>query len=265
MDNNDTVTMLQQASELAQRVAREAGEQALRMSASRVIDYKGVVDLVTDADRANEVLISSAIREAFPQHRLKGEEGAVGSSESPWRWLIDPIDGTTNYAHAYPQWAVSICLERDGDPHLGVVYDASKDEMFFAIKGQGATLNGRPIHVSDIREPIRALCATGFSYDPDGREPAMLLWHDMHRFVQGLRRDGAAALDMTWVACGRLDAYWENPINNHDVGAGVVIAREAGALVSNFDGSPYQLDGNQILCTNGYLHDAIVQLLTTVG
>lgn len=255
--------ILRRAGELAKRLAYDAGEQ-LRQAArtERRISYKGTIDLVTDADEAAEKLIVAGIHAAFPDHRLSGEEGSTGAAESDYGWLIDPLDGTTNFAHGYPQWAVSIAMEFQGEPVVGSVYDPMKDEMFFAVKGQGATLNGAPIHISAVPELIQALTATGFSYNIAERAPAFALWEAFNNTTQGMRRGGAAALDIVWVAAGRLDAYFERPVNAWDIGAGVIIAREAGATVTAMDGGPYRLYEREICCTNGVLHEHVVQLIT---
>src|SRR5690606_38213994 len=157
---------------------------------------------------------------------------------------------------------ISICLEYRGEPVVGVVYDPMRDELFSAVEGQGATLNGEPIRVSTTDSLLGALAATGFNYDLEGRAEGTALWTVFNNAVQGLRRDGAAALNMVWVACGRLDAYFERPVNAWDVGAGVVIAREAGATVSALDGGPYRLYEREVCCTNGVLHEQVVQLIS---
>lgn len=255
--------ILLQAGELAQKLAYEAGALLReKVATERRITHKGTVDLVTDADEAAENLIVEAIRVAFPEHRLTGEEGSTGAAESDYGWVVDPLDGTTNFAHGYPHFAVSIGLEFRDEPVVGAVYDPMRDEMFFAIKGQGATLNGEAISVSTVPELMQAMIATGFSYDISERGPAYRLWEAFNDQTQAVRRDGAAALDMTWVACGRLEAFFEKPVNNWDVGAGVVIAREAGATVTSLDGSPYVLAEREVCCTNGVLHDQVVQLIT---
>jgi myo-inositol-1(or 4)-monophosphatase len=232
----------------------------------RVINHKGTVDLVTDADEESERMIAAALLAAFPGFRLAGEEGATGAAEGEYGWIVDPIDGTTNFAHGYPHFAVSICLEFRGTPVVGVIYDPMRDEMFAASEGNGATLNGEPIRVSAVTELLRGLGATGFSYDIDEREHSSALWVAFNNRMQGLRRDGAAALDAAWVAAGRLDAYFERPVNAWDVGAGVVIVREAGGSVSGMRGEPYRLDRNEAICTNGHLHAQVVNLIAeTLG
>jgi len=254
--------VLSRGLEVAQRLAREAGAiQRAGVRSERTIQFKGDVDLVTDIDIESERIISEGLREAFPDFMLTGEEGSTGSEFSSWRWVIDPLDGTTNFAHGYPQWAVSIALDYDDEVVAGVIYDPMRDEMFSAAKGRGATLNGETIRVSGISELRRALVATGVSYDVNDRAEAFALWEVLNDYCQGARRDGAAALDMAWVAAGRLDAYAERPINNWDIGAGVVIVREAGGLVTAMDGSPHILDSREVCASNGMLHEEIVSLI----
>ncbi len=254
--------ILQRAGVLAKELAYAAGAQAREAAGTeRRIAFKGTVDLVTDADEAAEKLIVEGIRAVFPDHRLTGEEGATGADDSDYGWYVDPIDGTTNFAHGYAHWAVSIMMEYRGEPVVGAVYDPMKDEMFFAVKGQGATLNDSPIRVSTVPELLQALTATGFSYTIAERAPAFALWQAFNNNAQGMRRGGAAALDMVWVAAGRLDAYLERPINTWDVGAGVIIAREAGATVTMMDGRAYDLHGREVCCTNGVLHEQVIDLI----
>lgn len=253
------VALLKRAQDVAVLLAEEAGEiQREAQRSGNKIHYKGSIDLVTDADIASEQLISAGILGEFPDHRLTGEEGAVGSAEHGYRWLIDPIDGTTNFAHGQPHWAVSICLEYEGNPVMGVVYDVAKREMFTAIIGEGAFLNGEQIRVSSADELIQAMGATGFSYDIAERENSFRLWETFSQNARAMRRNGAAALDMVWVACGRLDFYFERPINNWDVSAGVIICREAGATVSRLTNEMYEIEDREVLATNGHLHDQVV-------
>lgn len=256
------LALLQRAQEVAISLAEQAGDiqRAALLNGNR-IHYKGSIDLVTDADIASEQLISAGILTEFPAHRLTGEEGAIGGAENGYRWLIDPIDGTTNFAHRQPHWAVSICLEYEGTPVMGVVYDVPKREMFTAIAGQGAFLNSAPIHVSSTDQLIQCMGATGFSYDVNERASSFRLWEVFSNSARAMRRNGAAALDMVWVACGRLDFYFERPINNWDVSAGAIICREAGATVSKLSGSAYEIDDREVCVSNGHLHEHVVHLI----
>lgn len=256
------LAMLQRAQDIAIDLAEQAGEiQRAALKSGTMIHHKGTIDLVTDADIASEKLISAGILAEFPEHRLTGEEGAVGGDSSGFRWLVDPIDGTTNFAHRHPHWAVSICLEFEGEPVMGVVYDVPKREMFTAIVGQGAYLNGERIHVTSTDTLLQSLGATGFSYEIGERARSFQLWESFSNESRAMRRYGAAALDMVWVACGRLDFYFEQPINNWDVSAGVVICREAGGTVSRLNGDAYQIDDREVAVSNGHVHGAMVQLI----
>ncbi len=263
----DIDATLKAARDLAIDLAMRAGVQ-LRdtLDQPRDITRKGTVDLVTDADKASEALISAGIRAAFPSHRLIAEEGARGASGSrgeghPFGWLIDPLDGTTNYAHRYPHFAVSIALEHHGRPVIGVVYDPMRDELFVGMEGGGATLNGRSIHVSDTAELIGSLVASGFPYDLTTRTESNALWQAFNGRVQGARRDGAAALNLCWVAAGRLDGYWERPVQPWDMGAGVVIVREAGGSISSLEHHDHDVYGNEAVASNGLLHGAMRSLI----
>ncbi|MGN6484794.1 MAG: inositol monophosphatase family protein [Thermomicrobiales bacterium] len=252
----EVAALLAEAKPFAIALAREAGG-ILRSYQERGFDivHKGTVDLVTDADKASETLIASRIRERFPQHRLLGEEGSRGATDpdAPFGWVIDPLDGTTNFAHHYPQFAVSLGLELRGDPVLGVVYDPSRDEVFVGVKGGGATLNDQPIHVSGTESVRQALMATGFSYDLTQRTESTALWTAFNNAGQGLRRDGAAALDLCWVACGRLDGYFERPVMPWDMCGAVVIVREAGGIVTALEDDAWKLERNEALAAGPQL------------
>lgn len=261
------ISYLREAQTLAVSLAEQAGEiQLAALAAGNTIHHKGSIDLVTDADIASEKLISEALLAAYPDHRLTGEEGAEGKIQSDYRWLIDPLDGTTNFAHGIPHWAVSICLEHSGQPVMGVVFDVSRNEMFTAIKGQGAFLNGEPIGVSSVDNLMFAIGCTGFSYDVNARKNAFSLWEAFNQNAQAVRRYGAAALDMVWVACGRLDFYFEKPINNWDVSAGAIICQEAGGTVTSYNGGVYEIDDQEICASNGLIHQQMLDLIReTVG
>jgi myo-inositol-1(or 4)-monophosphatase len=267
VDDRAVVATIDRAAVLCRELAVEAGAILRdRLHQDRTIAFKGAIDLVTDADHASEALISSRIRDEFPRHRISGEEGAIGApgatrENQGFGWLIDPLDGTTNYAHRYPHFAVSIALEYRGEPVAGAVYDPMRDELFAARSGQGATLNGAPIAVSTTTELSRALMATGFSYDLSERVSASSLWRVFNDRIQGLRRDGAAALNLCWTACGRLDAYFERPVQSWDMAAGIVIAREAGARVSALEHDRFDVYTPEALVTNGHLHDAVQELI----
>lgn len=229
-------TLLETAVEGARRAGRVLAE---RFHEPRTISYKGGIDLVTDADRASEAVLLSWLRERHPAHAILSEEsGASGGSR--YRWIIDPLDGTTNYAHQLPHFSVSIAVEGEGRVQVGVVLDPMRDELFSAVRGRGAMLNGKPIHPTRIDRLERALLCTGFPYDvrehPEG--PAGLLVRFLG-LVQGIRRLGSAALDLAYTACGRYDGYFEFNLKPWDVAAGALICSEAGAVPTQIDGAPY--------------------------
>ncbi|CAN5634895.1 inositol monophosphatase family protein [soil metagenome] len=250
---------------LAMEIAREAGAILReRVNTKREIDYKGLVNLVTDADRASEALIASRLHAAYPDHRLIGEEGArnEAAGDSPYVWIFDPLDGTTNYAHAYPHFAVSIALRWNDTTLLGVIYDPMRDEMFSAERGKGAYLNGEPFQVSTVDELVHSLLATGFAYAHGEREQNLGLFTEFLMKTQGPRRDGAAALNLAWTAAGRLDGFWERHIEAWDVAAGTLIVEEAGGRVTNYANGPFDPFARECLATNGTaLHDAMVEIL----
>lgn len=258
--------------DLAIAAAREAGAVLReRLLQPRDVQFKGTVDLVTDADRASEALIAGRIRETFSDHRLIGEEGARGAEGSdepreaaenvPYGWLVDPLDGTTNFAHGYPHFAVAIALEREGRVVLGVVYDPMRDELFLAERGGGATLNGVPLRVTTEDRLIRSLLATGFPYDLTRRAESEALWDAFNGQVQGVRRDGSAALNLAYVAAGRLDGFWERPLSPWDIAAGSLLVEEAGGRVSGFAGEDFSPYARQVVASNGPLHPTLLEII----
>jgi myo-inositol-1(or 4)-monophosphatase len=250
---------------LAIETAREAGA-ILRDKLGRVtVEFKGVVDLVTEADRASEALIGSRLAAAFPHHRIFGEEGIArtpgAGDDGGYAWIVDPLDGTTNFAHGYPHFAVSIGLARRDTVVLGVVYDPNRDELFVAERGAGATLNGQPIHVSPIDDLIRSLLATGFSYDLAERPGQLAIWTDLQGRTQGIRRDGAAALNLCYVAAGRLDGFWEQPLQPWDMAAGSLLVEEAGGIVTGYAGEPFAPFGQGVTAGNPAIHGEVLQAI----
>jgi myo-inositol-1(or 4)-monophosphatase len=240
---------------VAIRAARAAGRIHLsRLRRISVTRKSNALDLVTEADHEAEAAVIRTIRRAFPQHAILAEETGRSVERSEHRWIIDPLDGTTNFAHGYPQFCVSIGYERRGRMEFGVVYDAAKKECFAARRGKGARLNGRPIHVSKVRDLSAALLCTGFPYDRRERRRFYLcFWENFMTRVQAVRRAGAAALDLCYVACGRVDGFWEFGLKAWDVAAGSLIVEEAGGRVANMDGTPLDLEAGRILATNGLL------------
>jgi myo-inositol-1(or 4)-monophosphatase len=216
------------------------------------------IDLVTEADREAEHAVIRTLNRAFPQHAILAEESGANEARSPHRWIIDPLDGTTNFAHRFPQFCVSIAYERRGRVELAVVFDALKRETFFAVRGRGARLNSKPIRVSATPSLDLALLATGFPYDRRERRNFYLtFWEAFMMRTQGVRRTGSAALDLCYVACGRVDAFWEFGLRPWDVAAGSLIVSEAGGRVTNLDGSALDIDARKILASNGRLHRAM--------
>jgi myo-inositol-1(or 4)-monophosphatase len=231
------------------------------------IDYKGAIDLVTSVDREAERRIVETLQKHFPQHSILAEEETdrVGTQVSH-RWIIDPLDGTTNFAHGYPQVCVSVALERDGEVILGLVYDPLRSECFRAAKGQGATLNGSPIRVSGVQELDKALLATGFPYDH--REKADFYLAFFKAFTirsQGIRRNGSAALDLCYVACSRVDGFWELKLRPWDTAAATLIVEEAGGQVSDLLGNKFSIWGDETLASNGAIHDEMVSIVRQIG
>ena len=224
------------------------------------IEYKGDADLVTAADRASEKLIVGKLRELWPSHEIVGEEGTRDNTgTSDYRWYVDPLDGTTNFAHGYPVFCVSIGLEYRNELIVGVLYDPTRNELFAAAKGSGATLNGKPIHVSNTRTLSESILATGFPSHKRHKNPNIHFYHQITLRTHGIRRAGSAALDLANVACGRYDGFWEFNLNPWDTSAAVVIVREAGGVVTKFDGSDFNIDSREVLASNRLLHEELMQ------
>jgi myo-inositol-1(or 4)-monophosphatase len=235
---------------------------------AKAIHHKGPVDLVTDTDRHVEALLVERISTAFPDHLIVAEEASEAAVHGPPSaeqlvWYIDPLDGTTNFAHGYPHFAVSVALARGTDPLLGVVHDPLRDETFVAVRGRGATMNGISIAVSATAQLGNALVGTGFPYDRREHVDFYLGFvKDVIVAAQGVRRNGAAALDLCYVACGRLEGFWEWKLHPWDIAAGALIVSEAGGAVSDFTGGRLDLHGDQVLATNGLIHPALARLLS---
>ena len=245
------------------RVAKDAGWLLRDRVGTRIdIDHKGSINIVTDVDLASEKLIREAIATYYPRHEVLGEEGGLSKSGSEYRWIVDPLDGTTNYAHGYPIFCVSIALECKGEIVLGVVYDPMRDELFTAERGCGAALNNRPIHVSKIAELMQGLLSTGFPYDIKTSKLTNLdHWANFAMNAQALRRDGAAALDLCYVACGRFDGFWELNLSPWDTAAGSLIVTEAGGRVTNFSGGPFSNYNPEVVASNGLIHGSMLEVL----
>jgi myo-inositol-1(or 4)-monophosphatase len=245
-------------------IAREAGTLLMGYFAEHVtIEYKGDVDLVTEADRASEKLIVRRLQARWPEHGIVGEEGTRSETEAEYRWYVDPLDGTTNFAHGYPVFCVSIALVRhDGQLEVGVLYDPTRDEMFSAERGQGATLNGKRLQVSKTKALAESLLGTGFPSHKRHKNPNIHFYHQLTLRSHGVRRAGSAALDLANVASGRYDGFWEFNLNPWDTAAGVLIVQEAGGMVTRFDGTPFRLDSREVLASNALIHQELLQNFT---
>lgn len=253
-------------------VAREAvAEVAPRIREAwrghKEIEHKGKIDLVTETDREVERLIIERLRRSFPDHLIVSEEAAAGTRlqlppQGRLTWYLDPLDGTTNFAHGYPAFAISLALARGPELLFGLVHEPLRDELFVAHRGRGATRNGEPIQVSEATEIDQALIATGFPYDTHSHADFYLgFFGDFLRRAQGLRRCGAAALDLCYVACGRLDGFFEWNLNPWDTAAGALIVSEAGGVVTDFSGNGFDVHGRQTLASNGRIHAQMIRIL----
>jgi myo-inositol-1(or 4)-monophosphatase len=251
-------------------IAREAGALLMEYFQQHLkIEYKGEADLVTAADRASEALIRERIRQQWPTHDVLGEEQGLNDQNSNYRWYVDPLDGTTNFAHGFPAFCVSMALEcqpaeqrASGKPAsriAAVVYDPTRDELFSAEPGKGAELNGEAIHVSRTAALKESLLATGFPSQKRHKNPNIYFYHQLSLHTHGVRRAGSAALDLCNVASGRFDGFWEFNLNPWDTAAGVLIVEEAGGRVTRFDGSPFELNSRETVASNGLIHDALLQ------
>jgi myo-inositol-1(or 4)-monophosphatase len=252
--------------EVAKAAAVKAGSILReRISGSREVTYKGEINLVTEMDRLSERMVVEIILEAFPDHGILAEEEAQIENSSGFLWIIDPLDGTTNYAHGYPSFSVSIGLESSGDVVVGVVYDPMRDELFSAARGQGAFLNGNPIAVSRTDVLIRSLLATGFPYDRAvSKENNLNYFNALIMASQEIRRSGSASLDLCALAAGRLDGYWELKLHPWDVAAGSLIVQEAGGELTDFSGKRSSIRDNEILASNGRIHGQILEIIDRV-
>lgn len=249
--------------EAARAAAKEAGRILMEGFGHRPrVYYKGRIDLVTDIDRKSEASIVSFLHRRFPEYAILSEEGQGYGGKVGVRWIVDPLDGTTNYAHGFPFFSVSIALEQAGRPRCGVVYDPLREEWFAAVSGEGATLNGQPIHVSDTVEMEEALLATGFPYDmKESPENNLDHFRNFSMRAQAVRRPGVASIDLAYVAAGRLDGFWEFKLKAWDIAAGALLVTEAGGTVSDFGGRPLDIFGKEIVASNPHIHEAMLQVL----
>jgi myo-inositol-1(or 4)-monophosphatase len=251
----------------AVQMARDAGRILIdRQGRSLQVSSKGDINLVTEADLAAEKFIIERIRSYYPRHAILAEEsGASNGTETgaanEWKWIIDPLDGTTNYAHGYPCFCVSIAVERAGKIEIGVVYDPMREEMFAAERGQGATLNERAIRVSEVDDLNSAMLCTGFPYDVRERPDFARHFTSFTMRAQAVRRDGSAALDLAFVACGRFDGFWEDGLNPWDTAAGLLLIEEAGGQVTDYKGAALDIYMPEVLASNGLVHEAMMGVL----
>jgi myo-inositol-1(or 4)-monophosphatase len=240
-------------------IAREAGALLMEHFDRHIkIEYKGDADLVTAADRKSEELIRDRIKAKWPAHDILGEEGGLNDTGSEYRWYVDPLDGTTNFAHGFPVFCVSLGLEFKGTRIAGVIYDPTRDELFAAEQGSGAYLNERRIHVSQTAKLAESLVATGFPSHKRHANPNIHFYHQITLRTHGVRRAGSAALDLCCVAAGRFEAFWEFKLNPWDTAAGVLLVEEAGGRVTNLSGGMFELNSKETLASNGLVHEALV-------
>jgi myo-inositol-1(or 4)-monophosphatase len=226
------------------------------------IDYKGEINLVTEADRQSEQKIVSIIKDKYPDHSILAEETGNSGGSSPFKWIIDPLDGTTNYAHSYPCFCVSLAIEYEGEVIYGAVYDPMREEVFTAEKGDGAYVNGKIIKASSTQELNHCLLCTGFPYDVrDDIESNILNFRNFLMKSQAVRRDGSAALDLCYVAAGRFDGFWEQKLFPWDVAAGSLLVTEAGGKLSNFKGEKFNIYDTEIVASNGIIHQQMIETL----
>ena len=252
--------------DVAVDAARDAGEILVaEFDRPLQITYKGDVDLVTQADRKSETAIVARLRTHFPKHAIVAEEGGGLETDSAYRWFVDPLDGTTNFAHGYPCFAVSIGLEHGGELVAAVIYQPITRELFTAAKGEGAYLNQKRISVSKIDRLATSLLVTGFPSVKRTQNPNIHYYWDFTLRSHGVRRDGSAAMDLASVACGRFEGFWEFGLHPWDTAAGVLLVREAGGVVTNFLGHPYRPGDHETVATNGLIHDEMRQIAAGIS
>jgi myo-inositol-1(or 4)-monophosphatase len=251
--------------ETSAEIAREAGALLLEYFERKIpFELKGEHDLVTEADRASERLIVERLRARYPEHSIVAEEGGGLEAQPEYRWHVDPLDGTTNFAHSFPMFNVTLALERAGELIAGVVFDPLRGEMFSAERGAGAFLNDKPIRVSAAARIEDSLVATGFPSRKRHQNVNVHFFYQLAMATHGVRRAGSAALDLAYVACGRLDGFWEFGLSSWDMAAGILLIEEAGGECSDMRGGPYDLRGPHLLADNGAIHDGMLGLFAEV-
>ena len=249
--------------DFTQNMARQAGKLLIeKFTQQHQIHYKGTIDLVTEADKMSEELILKEISRRYPEHGILSEESAAKNEKAAMRWIIDPLDGTTNYAHGFPFFCVSVALEKEGTLELGIIYDPTRDELFTTERGGGAYLNGKKLQVSHVNDLSRSLLSTGFPYDirvsPDNN---LNFFSAMAVKAQAIRRPGAAALDLAYLASGRIDGFWELKLKPWDTAAGCLLVTEAGGIISDMAGGKWNLDSPGLVASNGLIQDQMMSVL----
>jgi myo-inositol-1(or 4)-monophosphatase len=251
--------------EISAEIAREAGALLSKYFERRVgYELKGEHDLVTEADRASEQLVIERLRSHFPSHSIVAEEGGGHSGSSEFCWYVDPLDGTTNFAHGFPVYNVTLALEQSGVVVAGVIFDPERNEMFASERGSGAHLNNRRIRVSKVTRVEDALVATGFPSKKRHQDINVHFYYQLAMLTHGVRRAGAAAIDLAYVASGRLDAFWEFGLNPWDMAAGILLIEEAGGRCSDMHGNPAKLRGPHLLADNGAVHEGMLEVFGEV-
>ena len=251
--------------ETAADIAVEAGSLLRYYFERRVaFEMKGEYDLVTEADRASEKLVVERLRQHFPEHSVVAEEGGGQDTSSEYRWYVDPLDGTTNFAHSYPVWNVTLGLEKAGEMIAGVVFDPTRNELFTAERGSGAFLNGKRISVSKAARVADSLFSTGFPNHNRAANPNLWFFHEMAQTAHGVRRGGAAAIDLAYVACGRLDGFWEIGLSPWDLAAGILLVEEAGGTISDMKGGPLKIRSPHLLTDNGLVHAEVLEVFQAI-
>jgi len=248
-------------------LARKAGSLLKeRFNQKHDIHYKGEINLVTEADKMSEDLIIAAINRSFPDHGILSEESPVITSAGKLRWIIDPLDGTTNYAHGYPVFCVSIALENEGEVILGVIYDPMREEIFVSVRGEGVYMNDKKLHVSYVSDLSRSLLVTGFPYDiRESKNNNLNFFNAMAIKAQAIRRVGAAALDIAYLAAGRFDGFWELKLKPWDTAAGCLMVEEAGGVISDIASKKWHLQSPSLLASNALIHEQMVEALSIKG
>ena len=252
--------------DVAVEAAREAGSILLvEFDRPVKIGYKGEVDIVTEADRRSEAAVVARLHSHFPKHAVVAEEGSGHQSASPFRWYVDPLDGTTNFAHGYPCFCVSIGLAENDELLVGVVLNPLNGELFTAVKGEGAYLNNKRIQVSTVPGLATSLLATGFPSQKRTENPNIHYYWQFTLASHGVRRDGSAALDLASVACGRFDGFWEFGLKPWDTAAGTLLVREAGGMVTDFTGRPYRPGDRECMASNRLIHSEMQQVAADIA